>query len=419
VFQRYTKALLGLTVAMILAAGGLVGEEKKWIDNAEYELFQAAAKEPDANKKLGLLKQHLDKYPQTAFKKENLILTLTAYQGLQQYPKVAETAKAILAIDPKDVTSMYWLTILTETLPPTPDSLATGEKAANGLLSAEKPETVQADQWAKMTQEFKVLGHKTLGFIGAQKKDYDTAEKEYKKTLEAQPNFGLVSYALGSSIIAQKKPERYSEALYHIGRSVALTGVGEVPAQSKTQFDNYLKKVYVQYHGSEEGLDQLKQLAKANPMPPADFKIKTKFEVEEEARQNLAKDNPSLAIWLNVKEQLKGPEGAKYFEDMFKGTAPPPFQATVISMEPENKPKKIIVGIEKPDVPEATLIMGEALGVKAEPGTKIKFTGVPASYQKEPFMVTFDVEDDSKIEGWPEAPKPVRRTPKKTAPKKK
>jgi tetratricopeptide (TPR) repeat protein len=409
-----------LTIAWILASGALVGQEKKWADNAEYELFQAAAKEPDANKKLGLLKQHLEKYPNTAFKKENLILTLTAYQGLQQYPKIAETAKAILAIDPKDVTSMYWLTILTETLPPTPDSLATGEKAANGLLGAEKPDTVQAEQWQKMTQEFKVLGHKTLAFVAAQKKDYEAAEKEYKKVLEAQPNFGQVSYTLGSVIIAQKKPERYPEALYHIARSVALTGVGEVPAQSRQQFDAYLKKVYTQYHGSEEGLDQLKQLAKANPLPPADFKVKTKFEVEEEARQNLAKDNPSLAIWLNVKEQLKGPEGAKYFEDQFKGTAPPAFSATVISMEPENKPKKIVVGIEKPDVPEATLIMGEPLGIKADPGTKIKFTGVPASFEKEPFMVTFDVDDYTKIEGWPEAPKPAKKAvTKKAVPKKK
>ncbi len=48
--QRYTKAFLGLTVAVILGSGNLAGQEKKWIDTGEFELFTAAAKETDPNK---------------------------------------------------------------------------------------------------------------------------------------------------------------------------------------------------------------------------------------------------------------------------------------------------------------------------------------------------------------------------------
>ncbi len=47
-------------------------------------------------------------------------------------------------------------------------------------------------------------------------------------------------------------------------------------------------------------------------------------------------------------------------------------------------------------------------------GTEIEFEGVPASFTKEPFMVTFDVEK-AKIEGLKMEAAPV----KKAAPKKK
>jgi len=63
------------------------------------------------------------------------------------------------------------------------------------------------------------------------------------------------------------------------------------------------------------------------------------------------------------------------------------------------------------NVGEITLNLASPMPNDAEPGTEIKFEGVPSAFSKDPFMVTFDVEGKDKIEGWPEPPAPARRPP--------
>jgi hypothetical protein len=46
---------------------------------------------------------------------------------------------------------------------------------------------------------------------------------------------------------------------------------------------------------------------------------------------------------------------------------------------------------------------------KAEPGTELRFTAVPKSFTKEPFMLTMDAEKKN-IKGWP-APTPAAKKP--------
>jgi hypothetical protein len=66
--------------------------------------------------------------------------------------------------------------------------------------------------------------------------------------------------------------------------------------------------------------------------------------------------------------------------------------------------------------PDATLVLDAPLPGKADPGVQIEFSGVPSSFTKDPYMVTFDVEK-KKIVGWPgkEAPAPRHTGAKKTA----
>ena len=135
----------------------------------------------------------------------------------------------------------------------------------------------------------------------------------------------------------------------------------------------------------------------------------------------LAKDDPQLAMWKNIKDQLTGAGGEQYWESSFKGADAPKFRGTLLSMSPAVRPKELVLGIDTPDKAEVTLKFETALPGKAEPGTKIEFKGVPSAFTKEPFMVTFDVEGKDKIDGWPAqaAAAPVRRpAPKKAAPKK-
>ena len=106
--------------------------QKKVKDQGEYDLFTAVTKEQDNNKKLQLLDTWKQKYPDSDFKVDRLQLYIQTYQKLGQMPKIIETAKEILAIDPKDVQALYWITFLTPTIGNnSPDALDAGEKAAN------------------------------------------------------------------------------------------------------------------------------------------------------------------------------------------------------------------------------------------------------------------------------------------------
>jgi hypothetical protein len=110
--------------------------------------------------------------------------------------------------------------------------------------------------------------------------------------------------------------------------------------------------------------------------------------------------------------------GDSYFEQNMKGALLPgdpgkakgfeKFKAKLVSMTPANKPKQLVLALEKPDVPDVTLKFEEPLAGNMEPGAILEFEGVPDAYTKEPFMVTFIVTPDQ-LTGWTGTnPKPTK-----------
>jgi hypothetical protein len=335
---------------------------------------------------------------------------------------MAEAAKEILAINPKEVNALFWLTALTLTLPVSPDTLSTGEKAAQGLIDAQRPEGVKDEDWAKMKASMDTSAHNTLAFIALQKKDPVAAEKEYVKSLEANPAQAEVSYSLGNAILAQKKPERQPEVLFHWARAASLKGPGALPPDKLKTIDAFFVKQYNTFHGSDDaGLKGLRELATgAKPLPPAGFEIKNKNEIEAAKEEAAKKADPAGHLWTTIKDQLTAANGEQYFEMSLKGAALPggangitKFKGKLIQQKPALRPKTLVLSI-KGDAPEVTLnLEGFVLPGKAEPGTEISFEGVGSAFTKEPFMLTFEVDSKEKIEGWPAqaAPAPVKKAP--------
>jgi tetratricopeptide (TPR) repeat protein len=412
--------LLAVLAGIASLVAVALAQEKKVKDAEEHKLFSTAASPGDPKARLAALEEWKQKYPESDFKLERLLLFIDVHKALNQGAKMWEVSKEVLKLDANNPTAHYWLTALVETMPQSPDTFTTGEASAKALVALPKPGNVPADQWDKMVKgEFSPLAYKTLGFIASARKDYPTAETNYKKALEFQPNFGIVSYALGASIIAQKKPDRYPEALFHMARAVSLRGVGEVPAALRTNYDAFLTKAYNTYHGSPQGLDELKATAAKSATPPEGFQIDSVAEIAEKKDKELLSSNPQLAIWLRVKGQLTADNGQAYFDNELKGSAVPKLKGKVISASPEAKPKEIVVGVENPDQQEIKLVVSEGtMPTKADPGTEIEFEGVPTGFTKEPFLLTMDIERE-KISGWPEAPKPARRPATKSSAKKK
>lgn len=189
----------------------------------------------------------------------------------------------------------------------------------------------------------------------------------------------------------------------------------------------YIKNAYTKYHGSADKFDELLQVAKANPAPPAGFKIESIVDIEKAklaAEEEAAKANPAGALWKGIREQLQAADGEKYFESSMKGALLPggangvnSFSGKVVSMEPATKPKTVVVAIENA-AGDATLKFETALPGKMDPGAVLTFEGEPESYTANPFMVVFTVDAKEHLHGWTGTnPKPAAR-PHRPAPKK-
>ena len=451
-FDRVTKIFLTMTVAagiVVIALPGL-GQggqapaaqpaaqpaQKNWKDRAEYDLYNAIVKEQDASKRLALLNSWKEKYPTSDYADARLQIYVTTYAALNQPDKVIATGNEVLQSDPKNLTVLYMMAQnVLGIAKPTPDDLASGEKAANGLISnldtffdsSKKPATTSDADWAKAKTQTETLAHTTLGWIALQKKDNETAEKEFTKSLQLTPNNAQVSYWLGTAIVQEKKPEKQPAALFHFARAASLDQAqGGFNAQARQSIETYFVNAFNRFHGQEPAeLNKLRELAKASPFPPDGFTIKDVNQLDAEKEEKNRRENPGLALWTTLKQALTAADGQQYFDDKVKGTEVPggangvqTFKGKLISAKPALRPKELVLSVGDGTTPDATLVLDAPLPGKAEPGVEIEFAGVPTSFTKEPYNVTFEVEK-KKVAGWPgKEAAPVRHTGAKKSPKK-
>lgn len=431
--MRARKLLLAVAVTgmFTLVTGGLRAQtggqtpatqntgQKNWKDRAEYDLYDAIKNDSNPQSKLEKLNQWKAKYPSTDFEDLREAAFLTTYA---QVGKIAESlgiAKDMLAKNPNDFRALYYTALLTPQLAalnvtPTDDQLSTAEKAANSILGGAKPADVKDEEWQKAKGDVEAIAHKTLGWVAMQRKQWDPAEAEFKKSLGMNPKDSEIAYWLGRVILEEHKSEKQSEALYYYARAAAYDGPGALAAAGRDQVKKQFTDLYTRYHGSAEGLDQVLQMAKAEPTPKPDFKVVSTAEIQEQAiKKQQAEDaaHPDLALWRQLKTELTGANGAGYFESSMKGALLPEFTGRVVSISPAVRPKTVVVAVENGTTPDATLKFETALPGKVDPGTAIKFQGVPESYSANPFMITFLV-DKSKLQGWTGTnPAPVHRGP--------
>jgi len=290
------------------------------------------------------------------------------------------------------------------------DSLTDGENASKTILASidTPPANVTPEQWAKLRPDVEVLAHVNLGFIAMVKKNWDAAEAEFTKSLQLNPNNGLVDFWTGTVVYSAKKPERYPTAIFYFERAGTYEGQGAATPDIRKQSLDYAKRIYKNFHGSEDGFADIVTLAKASTTAPADMDSKiesivaiTKKQFANEADWRAA--HPQEALWKDVKAALTGSDGANYFSTNMKDTQVPTLKAKVISLEPANKPKSVLVAVEdgsnNTETADATLKFEAPLPGKVDAGTELTFEGVPESYSANPLMVVFNVDKD-KLHGW-------------------
>ncbi len=381
---------------------------KNWKDRGEYDLYMSITQATDPAKRLELLNQWQDKYPQTDYMKERLQLFVPTTAQAGQPAKTLEYAAKMLKIDPKDATSLFYTAFYGPVVygaKATPDQLAQVHDAGQGILDnadtvfADKnkpPATSQAD-WTKQKNVVIGTADAALGWEASVKKDFPTSEKDYAASIQANPENAQVAYTDAGILLADKK---YQDALFYYARAAAYDGPGALPPASRDQVKAYFMKIYGQFTGGPDGADKVLALAKTNPTPPADWKLVSaadKANADAGEIQKKLDADPALKQWYAVQQQLIT-QGASYFDQNVKDNQLPGgdvklFKGTVISMDPADKPTKLVVGVFDPTKPDATLTFDSPLTSAVKVGDVVEFSGVADTFTKDPFMITFkDVE---------------------------
>lgn len=401
---------------------------KQWKDREEFDLYDKISKEQNPTQRLQLLDQWKQKYPDSQYKDVRLGVYIQTYQQAGQPAKAVEAANELLTITPEDFTANYTIAAMTPFLNSTDQRVwENGAKAANMVLkildaqfSDENKAKMKASDadWANAKKGAQFISLQTLGWVAMMQKKNDEAEQQFIKALDVNPNAAQLSYWLGSVVLAEKNPDKNALALFEFARAASLEGQGALTPQARQQIDAYLTKVYKTYHGDDpKGLSDLKALAKATPLPPADLKIKSKDEIDAENAEKFAKENPMLAKFMQIKDGLTGPQGSEFWAGM-KGTQiPDRLSGTVVSAKPAVKPKVVEIAISQKTTPEVTITTPETSArCQLDPGAPVEFEGAEVKdFTPNPFMLR--LENAKIVSGCKEAPPPPKKAVKKAVKK--
>lgn len=415
---------LAAAVWLTASAPSAAAQEKKVKNQEEYALYDAAVKSMGAQnwtKALTDLQAWKEKFPESDWKDDRDLYILQGYIVTKQYDKaltfgnefIERDLPTIFKDNKGNVAGAYFMVVSAAAQliqkNATPDQLAIGDKAAHKLIdyapayfvAGNMPagETAQGfaqkkDQMLGMANGYILTEAVNPGVKAEAAKDCAGADAAFSKALMIYPDNAWISRHLASAYNCEQKPFL---AMYEFARTAAVD-----PTQGKTtdgpKFVASVKRMYTDLHGSDEGLDQLMQQAKATPIPPSDFKIETADEAKAKAADDFAKANPEIALWQGIKTNLNQ-QGPAFFETM-KGAeiASPGLLATIAEAKPACRPKELILFVPSPDnaakTNEITLKFEAPLAGKPEVGSNIKFVAVADSFTPAPFMLVMTAEKD-------------------------
>ncbi len=416
--------------------------QKKLKDQGEYDIYNSVIKDITAQnftKALTDLDTWKQKYPESDYRDDRLYFYIQAYNGTNQPAKVLDAASELLSKDLKtafpdpkqQLQILYPVTFNAakiaasgSTATPTPEELATGEKAAHQLAdfaasyftAANKPAAASDADWAKARAQVEDVAKAALVTLAmypgteamkANPKDPANcakAEPVFVKALQEYPDSATVGWALAGALRCQQvqHPDKVPAAIYEYARAAAIDPTLGGTADPKA-IQNYVNQVYTAYHGSDEGLKEFQQAAAKAPMPPPDFKLASATEVAQEKEAQFEKSNPQLALWMKVKGQLSDTNGQQYFDSQLKDAAVPKLKGTLVEAKPACHAKELLVAVPEPGQqstlqPEITLKLDAPTTGKPTAGAEIEWEGVPSAFSREPFMLTMDTEK-AKIDG--------------------
>lgn len=395
-------------------------DTRKFKNDQEQTLAIAANTEKDPKARLEKLDKWKNDFPVSDYGEARTGLYFSTYGALKMYHEQVKAAEELRKKLPDNLDLLRTIFVDVQQIkPPTTDDLAALSDAAQYVVghaddifaAGKKPANQTADQWTQLKPQMVAYAQAQLDFVAETQ-----GEDAVRARLKQDPTRIPLNVWLGKEILAQAKehPEKQSNAIFNYARAASYTGPGCLPQADRAQMRSFVDKAYNTYHGSLEGEDKLLAMAANQPLPEG-FVIKSNVEIAKEGAAADEADrlaHPMLASWRDVKAILRADGGQAKFDADIKDSALPKFKGKIVSMSPANRPKTVVVAVEKDGVPDCTLTFETSLAGKMEPGEELEFEGVAKSFTKDPYMLTLAVDKD-KLTGWTGKNAPAGRGPAK------
>ncbi|MFB3923329.1 MAG: tetratricopeptide repeat protein [Terriglobia bacterium] len=393
-----------------------------WSGREEYDAYTAMANEKDPTKKLSLAEAFLQKYPSSFVADLVYVTMMQACQQLGDGNKALEIGRRALTANPDNIDALTLSAYIFPFVfkgndPDAASKLSAVENDSKHALELvqkmQKPANVTDEQFNQGIKARRALFNGMLGFVALQRKDYAAAIASFKTSAEDNPSDVYTFYRLGIAYISTD-PRDYNNAIWSLARSASLAKAGKNPAAD--EIERYLKQVYINYHGNDQGLADIMSQAAASPNPPEGFKV-AQMEVPTDT------GNASVDAFNKTFFQLKyGGERAQKLWDALKGQ---PFGVGGFVESVEKAPDNgaYLVRIDILDQSKsADGVYDIELKDSTQPNVKnlskgdaVHFQGTIASYAAEPgLVITLDNGTINEDE-LPDQPKVAPKS--KTAPK--
>ncbi len=383
------------------ATGQPAAQQKTIKDPAEYNAYVNAMKTTDPNQKAIELEGFLQQYPNSVMKEDALELLMGAYQQGNNMPKMVDTAKRIVQVDPNNLKALGVLTYIdSDSAQKAPageqktqlmaEAAKYGQQGLGALQTAKKPEGVPDAEWQKLKDTFGPIFRAAVVQNALATKDYATAQKMLQAAVDANPNDMASSYQLANAYLDANPPNTLG--LWYMARAAALAPQ-QAPAQAQ-QIVKYGRSRYYKYHGVDEaGWNQLVQQATASPAPPAGFTVKPAPTLAEQAA-TLVQTTPIKDMGFGEFQLVLtsgNQQAATQLWDQIKDKSIA-FEATVISATPSKLMLAATVDDIEKKIADVEVTMAKPLIARNVPkeGASIQLQATAASYTPSPFLMTMD-----------------------------
>jgi hypothetical protein len=432
-FLRTYKIAIGCIALAALAVAQTPPAGPKFKDDKEQTEGIAANTEKDPKAKLEKLDKWKADYPETEYAVPRMGVYFQTYGELKMFHEQIQAAQQLRKMDPKLMGNLDLLRTIfadyAQIKPPAADDTAALTDAAQYIIdhaddifsAANKPQGQTDAQWTGLKPVMVEYSEAQLDAV-AEAAGPDAVIAR----LKAHPGRTPLNLWMGQKLLADAKnghPELQADMLFHYARAAVYEGTGAQDPANRGKFKAFVDKGYKTFHGSMDDIDKLYAAAKNSPVPDG-YKVLSTVDIELQKQgdhEAWCKANPGPCLWGDIKKQLTGDGGAAYFDQvkdsLVPGTAVPgltKFKGKIVDMVPANRPKKLILAVEKDGVADCTLVFEAALPGNMEKGAELEFEGTVKEFAKEPYMLTLTVDKDGLI-GWTGKNAPPARRP---APKK-